>query len=65
MAKRKASLEIQSVNIVYPKMENMIVVPITEEMEINKSIHVCHISCMNFYHKENGGKKCFSCKSKA
>ena len=42
------------IHIVYPKMKNMIVVPITKGMEINLSIHVCRISQMNFDHNENG-----------
>ena len=46
-------------------MENMIVVPITKKMEIIMSIQVCLISGMNINYKENGGKKRFSCKSKA
>ena len=65
MTKKKLFLQIQSVNIVYPNMENKIVVPITKEIEIIMSIQVCLISRMNFDYKENGGKKSFSCKSKA
>ena len=61
----KAFLEIQSINIMYPNVENMIIVPITKRMEIIMSIQVCLISWMNFDYKENGGKKSFSCKSKA
>ena len=36
-----------------------------KKKENNISVHVCLISWMNFDYKENGGKKCFSCKSKA
>ena len=36
-----------------------------KKMEIIMSIQVCLISQMNFDYKENGGKKSFSCKSKA
>ena len=38
--KEKLFLQIQSINIVYPKVENMIVVPITNKMEIIMSIKV-------------------------
>ena len=65
MAERKLCLQIQSINIVYPNMENMIVMPITKRMEIIMSIQVCLISWMNINYKENRGKKSFSCKSKA
>ena len=43
----------------------MIVVPITIRMEIIMSIEVCPISWVNINFMENGGKKSFSCKSKA
>ena len=43
----------------------MIVMPITKGMEIIMSIQVCLISWTNINFKENGGKKSFSCKSKA
>ena len=52
--------QIQSIKIVYPNVEIMIVVPITKGMEIIKSIRVCLISQMNFDYKENDGKKGFS-----
>ena len=65
MVERKLFLQIQSGNIVYRNVENMIVMPITKRMEIVMSIQVCLISWMNFDYKENGGKKSFSCKSKA
>ena len=42
----------------------MIVMPITEGIEIIMSIQVCLISRMNINYKENGEKKSFSCKSK-
>ena len=63
--KEKLFLQIESDNIVYPSVENKIVVPITKAMEIILSIQVCLISRMNFDYEENGGKKTFSCKSKA
>ena len=59
MVERKLFLQIQSSNIVYPKVENMIVMPITKRMEIVISIQVCLISRINFDYKENGGKKAF------
>ena len=40
---RKAFLQIQSINIVYPNLGNMIVVPITTRMEDIVSIQVCLI----------------------
>ena len=52
-------LEIQSVNIVYPNVENIIVMPITKEMEIVMGLQVCLISRKNFDYKENGRKKAF------
>ena len=42
--KEKPFLQIQSINITYPNVKNMIVVPITKRMEINKSVQVCPIS---------------------
>ena len=59
MVERKLFLQIQSINIMYPNVENMIVMPITKRMEIIMSIQVCLISWMNFDYKENGGKKAF------
>ena len=59
MAERMFFLQIQGSNIVYPNVENMIVMPITKRMEIIMSIQVCLISWMNFDYKENGGKKAF------
>ena len=53
----------QSINIMYPHVENMIAVPITKSMKIITRIQVCLILKMNINFKENGGKKCFSCKS--
>ena len=55
----KLFLQIQSINIVYPNVENMIVVPITKRMEIITGIQVCLISRKNFGYKENGVKKLF------
>ena len=59
MVERKLLLQIQSINIVYPNEDNMIVVPITKRMEIVISIQVCIISWMNFDYEENVGKKAF------
>ena len=64
--KKRLFLQIQSINIMYPNMVNMIVVPNNKKkVEIITSIQVCLISQMNFDYKENGGKKSFSTKSKA
>ena len=43
----------------YPKGENMIMVPIRKRMKIITSILVCLISSLNFDYKENGLKKSF------
>ena len=59
MVGRKLYLQIQSINIVYPKVKNIIFVPIIKRIDIFMGIQVCLISRMNFYHKENGGKKAF------
>ena len=40
---KKHFLHIQSINIMYPNEENMIVVPITKKIEIIMSIQVCLI----------------------
>ena len=52
MVERKLFLQIQSSNIVYLNVENMIVVPITKRMKIVMSIQVCIISQMNVDCKE-------------
>ena len=57
MLEKKLFLQIQSINIMYPKEENMIIMPITVRMEIVMSIQVCLILLMNFNYEENGGKK--------
>ena len=57
MAEIKLFLQIQSINIMYPNEENMIVVPITKRMDIVISIQVYLISWLNFDYVENGGKK--------
>ena len=56
---KKTFLANPSINIMYPNVANIIVVPITKIMEIVMSIHVCLISRMNFYYIESGGKKAF------
>ena len=56
MVERKLFLQIRSINIMYPNVENNIVVPITKRMEIIMSIQVYLLSRMNFDYKENGGK---------
>ena len=53
---RKLFFQIQSINMVYPNVENLIVMPITKRIEIVMRIQVCLISRMNFDFKENGGK---------
>ena len=63
--KKKLFLEIQSINVIYPNEERMIVMPITEGMGFITSIPACLILWMNFDSKENGGKRSYSCKSKA
>ena len=53
MVERKLFLQIQCVNIVYPNVENMIVMPKAKRMEIIMCIQDCLISRINFYYKEN------------
>ena len=65
MWKENIFLQTQSINIVYPNKENIIVVPITKRVEIITSIQVCLISQMKINYKESGGKQNFSCISKA
>ena len=65
MVEIKLFLQICSLNIMYPKEDNMIVTQITKRIGIITSIQVCLISRMNFDYEENGGKESFSCKSKA
>ena len=60
----KLFLQIESINILYPNQENMIVTPITKKMKIVMSIQVCLISWMNFDYKENSGKKAFLANQK-
>ena len=57
MAERKPVLANQSIKIVHPNVENMILVPITKRMEIITSVQVCLISWMKFDYNENSGKK--------
>ena len=64
MAEGKVFLQIRSINIMYPNVENMIVVPIRKRMEIIMCIHACPISQMNFDYTKNGGKKAFPANSK-
>ena len=59
MVEGKLFLQIQSINIMYPNVENMIAMPITKGMEILRGIQVSLISWMNFDYKENGGNKAF------
>ena len=54
MEEKKLSLQIQSINIMYPNEENMIVVPIIEKIEIAMSTQACLVSHMNIIYKENG-----------
>ena len=57
--KKKLFLPNQNINIMYPSMENMIVVPLTKRMEIITSLQVHIISWMNFDYSKNSGKKVF------
>ena len=50
--KEKVFLRIQSINIMYPNSENIIVVPIIKRIDIIMDIHVCLISRMNFNYKK-------------
>ena len=59
MVERKLFLQIQSSSIMYPNVENMIVMLITKRMEIIMSVQGCLFSRMAFDYKENGGKKAF------
>ena len=59
MVERKLLLHIQSISIVYPNVDNVIVLPVTKRVEIIMRIQVCLISQMYFDYKENGGKKAF------
>ena len=54
---KKFFLQFQSINIVYPNVENLIAVPITKRMEITMSIQVWHVSQININYRENHGKK--------
>ena len=64
MVERKLFLEIQSSNVMYRNVENMIVIPITKRMEIVMSIQVYLVSQINFDYKESGGKKGFPANPK-
>ena len=59
MVETKLFVQIRSINIMYPNVENLIVVLIRKRMEIIMSIRVCLISRKNFDYKENGKKKAF------
>ena len=59
MVEGKLFLQIQSINIVYAIMENMIALPITKRMEIVMDILVWLISWMNFDYEDTSGKKAF------
>ena len=52
-------LQIQSINILHPNVENMVVMLITKRMEIIMSAKVCPISWMNFDYTKNDGNKAF------
>ena len=64
MGEGKHFFQIQSINIIYPNVENVIVVPITERVEIIANIQVCLISWINFDYMKNRGKKAFLANSK-
>ena len=59
MVEIKLFLQIQSINVVYPNVDNMIAKPTTKRKETIMSIQVCLLSLMNFDNMENGGKKAF------
>ena len=59
MVERKAFLQIQSISIMYPNVENMIVMRIIRRIEIVISIQLYLISWINFDYMENGGKYAF------
>ena len=59
MVEKKLFLQIQSINNVYPIIENMIAMAITKRMDIIMSVKICLISQTNFDYKENGAKKAF------
>ena len=50
-------LQIQSIDIVHPNVENMIIVPITKRMKVIVGIQICLVSRINFDYNDNGGKK--------
>ena len=56
---KKLFFEIQSINIMYPNEENMIVVPITKRMEIIASIQAFLIFWMNINYKEIMDRKAY------
>ena len=62
--KKNLFLQIQGINIVYPKEVNMILVRNHKNNRDYYEYQVCLISQLNLGNKENGGKKRFSCKSK-
>ena len=64
MVERKLFLQIQSISIVHPNMDNMIVLPIIKRVQIIMHIQVSLISQMNFDYNENGGKKAFPANPK-
>ena len=56
---RMLFLQIKSINIGHPNVENMIRMPIAKRLEIVMGIQVCLISWLNIDYKENGRKKAF------
>ena len=59
MVEEKVFFLIQSINIVYPNVVNMILVAITRKKEIFLSFQVYLIPRMNINYKENDGNKAF------
>ena len=57
--KKSFSCQTKASNIVYPNVENMIVVPITKRMEIVTSIQVCIISRMPLILRKMVERKAF------
>ena len=59
MVERKLFLPNQSINIMFPNEENMIVVPTNKKIKIITSIQLCLVPQLNINYKECGGKISF------
>ena len=62
--KERLFFKIQSINIIYPNVENVIIAPITKRIEIIMTIQVCFISHMNLKIRKMVERKAFLAKSK-